>query len=202
MVDRITGGLSVNSVDSLDLKQLIAVSRVCGLGEQSGLPDQTRHLIQQADQAKRPLHAEELSVICHASGIGIALPLQLQEQADSLVAQARSVLDRQFPDLCQPGGALHPQDRAEACWRDCWNFLRVISYAIAAGHRSFTDPAGMEALRDLYTMLGVPIDGMVIALKELQHRAMDEASNPAQSSLVEACFEHLLQNLNKSAVKS
>ena len=202
MVDRITGGLSVNSVDSLDLKQLIAVSRVCGLGEQSGLPDQTRHLIHQADQAKRPLHAEELSVICHASGIGIALPLQLQEQADSLVAQARSVLDRQFPDLCQPGGALHPQDRAEACWRDCWNFLRVVVYAVAAGRSQFTDPEGMVALRELYVRMNVPIKAMRTAMQTLQELCIATTPQSSDQALVRACFDHLLDNLNNSAVKS
>lgn len=207
MVDRVTCGLSMNSVDALDLNQLdlnqlIALSKVCGLGDQADLPNQTRNLIQQADQAKRPLTAEELRMICRASGIGIGLPLELQRKADSLVAQARAELNRQFPDLCQPGGALHPQDRADACWRDCWNFLRVVLYAIAAGQSQFTDFEGMVALRELYIRMDVPIKAMRIALQTLQELCIATTPSSSEQALVRACFDHLLDNLNNSAVKS
>jgi len=184
------------------LQFLLQRSRVLGLTDDETLPANSRRCIGAADAERRPLSQDELQLVCAAAGTDSTLPQLLQVKADALVDAARGHLLQQQPALTEPGGALHPEERAEACWRDCWNFLRVISYAVAAGHCHFTDPSGMEALRDLYTMLGVPIDGMIIALKELQHRAMDEASNPEQITLVEACFEHLLQNLNKSAVKS
>ena len=184
------------------LQLLLQKARVLGLADDETLPTDSRRCIRAADAARRPLSQDELQLVCAAAGTDSGLPQLLQSKADALVNAARRHLLEWQPALTAPGGALHPEERAEACWRDCWNFLRVISYAVAAGHSSFTDPSGMEALRDLYSMLGVPIDGMIIALKELQHRAMDEAANPEQITLVEACFEHLLQNLNKSAVKS
>ena len=184
------------------LQFLLQKARVLGLTDDETLPANSRRCIGAADAERRPLSQDELRLVCAAAGTDSTLPQLLQSKADALVDAARGHLLQQQPALTAPGGALHPEERAKACWRDCWNFLRVISYAIAADHCSFTDPSGMEALRDLYTVLGVPIDGMIIALRELQHRAMDEASNPEQVTLVEACFEHLLQNLNKSAVKS
>ena len=184
------------------LQFLLQRSRVLGLTDDETLPANSRRCIGAADAERRPLSQDELQLVCAAAGTDSTLPQLLQSKADALVDAARGHLLQQQPALTAPGGALHPEERASACWRDCWNFLRVISYAVAAGHCRFTDPSGMEALRDLYSMLGVPIDGMIIALKELEHRAMDEASSPEQITLVEACFEHLLQNLNKSAVKS
>ena len=184
------------------LQLLMQKARVLGLTDDETLPANSRRCIGAADAERRPLSQEELQLVCAAAGTDSTLPQLLQSKADALVDAARKHLLEQQPALTAPGGALHPEKRAEACWRDCWNFLRVISYAIAADHCKFTDPSGMEALRDLYTMLGVPIDGMIIALRELEHRAIDESSNPEQTRTVEACFEHLLQNLNKSAVKS
>ena len=184
------------------LQLLLQKARVLGLRDDATLPAKSRTCISAADAERRPLSQEELQLVSAAAGTDSTLPDLLQNQADALVNAAREHLLQQQPFLTSPGGALHPEERAEACWRDCWNFLRVICYAIAAGRCSFTDPSGMEALRELYIMLGVPIDGMIIALRELQHHAMDKASNPEQVTLVEDCFEHLLENLNKSAVKS
>ena len=184
------------------LQLLMQKARVLGLTDDEALPTESRRFIGAADAERRALSQHELQLICSAAGTDSTLPQLLQSKADALVDAARGHLLQQRPALTAPGGALHPEKRDEACWRDCWNFLRVINYAIATGECSFTDPSGMEALRDLYTMLGVPIDGMTIALKDLQQRAINEATDPAQARLVEACFEHLLQNLNKSAVKS
>ena len=184
------------------LQLLLQKARVLGLADDETLPADSRRCIRAADAARRPLSQDELQLVCAAAGTDSGLPQLLQSKADALVNAARRHLLEWQPALTAPGGALHPEERAEACWRDCWNFLRVISYAVAAGDCCFTDPAGMKALRDVYTILGVPLEGMVVTLRELQHHSMKEASNSEEERLVEACFEHLLQNLNKSAVKS
>ena len=192
----------MTSVDSPPLRQLIKTARVCGLSEQPALPTQTRAIIKRADQAKRLLSRDELSLICQASGIGVETLHQLQADADNLVAQVCVELKGERPDLFQPGGALHSNERADACWRDCWNFLRVLLYAFAAGQSQFTDPQGMEALRELYLRMAVPMGAMRTALLRLRERFMEATSNSDEQALVGACFDHLLDNLNNSAVKS
>ena len=102
----------------------------------------------------------------------------------------------------QPGGALHPEDRAEACWRDCWNFLRVITYAVACNQSCFTNPSGMAALRELYRRMNVPIEGMNIALIQLKEKALEGVSRSNDRQLIDDCFQHLRDQLNKTAVKS
>ena len=116
--------------------------------------------------------------------------------------QARAHLIETQPHLVQPGGALHPEDRADACWRDCWNFFRVITYAVACNQICFTNPSGMAALRELYRRMNVPIEGMNIALGQLKEKALEGVSRSNDRQLIRDCFQHLHAELNKSAVKS
>ena len=90
----------------------------------------------------------------------------------------------------------------EACWRDCWNFLRVVIYAVACNQSCFTNPSGMAALRELYRRMNVPIEGMNIALVQLKKLALEGVSRSNDRQLISDCFQHLRDQLNKTAVKS
>ena len=102
----------------------------------------------------------------------------------------------------QPGGALYPAERAEACWRDCWQFFRVIIYAYVCARPDFTNPEGMAALRQLYQQMNVPVLGLNIALKQLQGLTVAEFGDTDTQATLSATFEHLRSELNKSAVKT
>ena len=190
------------NLQNTDFKTLVQTAQVQGLSINQDLPQATRIILERADQAQRLLTTDELARICQASGIDASLPGSLIQQSDQLVNQARGHLLETQPHLVQPGGALHPQDRAEACWRDCWNFLRVITYAVACNRSCFTNPSGMAALRELYSRMNVPIEGMNIALDQLKKRALEWASRSNDRQLIDACFQHLRDQLNKTAVKS
>ena len=190
------------NIQNSDFKTLVQFAQVQGLSINKDLPQPTRSIVERADQARRQLTADELTTICQLSGIDGSLPGSLIQLSDQLVNQARSHLLETQPHLVQPGGALHPQDRAEACWRDCWNFLRVITYAVACNQSRFTSPNGMAALRELYRRMNVPIEGMNVALCQLKVLALESVSRPNDRQLVKNCFQHLHAELNKSAVKS
>ena len=177
-------------------------AQVQGLSINQDLPQTTRSILERADQDQRQLTTAELATICQVSGIDQSLPDSLIQRSDQLVNQARAHLIETQPDLVQLGGALHPQDRAEACWRDCWNFLRVIIYAVACNQSCFTNPFGMAALRELYRRMNVPIEGMNIALGQLKELALEGVSRSNDRQLISGCFLHLQNELNKSAVKS
>ena len=73
------------------------------------------------------------------SGVyGLHCCVSLQDLVPELVNQSRSALISDEPDLVKPGGKLHPQERADACWRDGFHFLRVslAMFALATNHRS------------------------------------------------------------------
>ena len=185
-----------------DLQQLIRAARVQGLSEDATLPSEVRTLIGTADQAQRHLTDQELLQICAVTDTDHQVAIQLQHRADALVDQARSRLLREQPELVNPGGALHPAERATACWRDCWQFLRVIIYAYACDRPDFTDPEGMAALRQLYQRMNVPMLGLNIALKQLEALSVTELTDANARTALTAAFRHLRIELNKSAVKS
>ena len=190
------------NLQNTDFKTLVQTAQVQGLSLNQELPQATRSILERADQAQRRLSSDELTTICQVSGIDGSLADNLIQRSDQLVNQARAHLLETQPHLVQPGGALHPEDRADACWRDCWNFLRVITYAVACNQSCFTNPSGMAALRELYRRMNVPIEGMNIALGQLKENALEGVSRSNHRQLIRDCFQHLHAELNKSAVKS
>ena len=190
------------NLQNTDLKTLVQTAQVQGLSLNQDLPQATRSIVERADQAQRQLSSDELTTICQVSGIDVSLADNLIQRSDQLVNQARAHLIATQPHLVQPGGALPPEDRAEACWRDCWNFLRVVIYAVACNQSCFTNPSGMAALRELYRRMNVPIEGMNIALGQLKEKALEGVSRSNDRQLIRDCFQHLHAELNKSAVKS
>jgi hypothetical protein len=60
----------------------------------------------------------------------------------------------------------------------------------------------MLCLRALYTHLGVPLEGLNIALKELKTLSVIEVANPVEAQLLNDAFDHLIEVLNKTAVKT
>ena len=190
------------NLQNTDFKTLVQTAQVQGLSLNQDLPQTTRSILERADQAQRQLSSDELTTICQVSGIDVSLADNLIQRSDQLVNQARAHLIATQPHLVQPGGALHPEDRAEACWRDCWNFLRVITYAVACNQSCFTNPSGMAALRELYRRMNVPIEGMNIALGQLKEKALEGVSRSNDRQLIDDCFQHLRDQLNKTAVKS
>ncbi len=190
------------NLQNTDFKTLVQTAQVQGLSINQELPQATRSIVERADQAQRQLTSDELSTICQVSGIDGSLADNLIQRSDQLVNQARAHLIATQPHLVQPGGALHPEDRADACWRDCWNFLRVITYAVACNQSCFTNPSGMAALRELYRRMNVPIEGMNIALGQLKEKALEGVSRSNDRQLIDDCFQHLRDQLNKTAVKS
>ena len=190
------------NLQNTDFQTLVQTAQVQGLSLNQDLPQATRSILERADQAQRQLTNAELATICQGSGIDQSLPGSLIQRSDQLVNQARAQLLANQPHLVQPGGALHPQERADACWRDCWNFLRVIIYAVACNQSCFTNASGMAALRELYRRMNVPIEGMNIALIQLKKHALEGGSRSNDRQLISDCFQHLRDQLNKTAVKS
>jgi hypothetical protein len=178
------------------LRQLTAKARIVGLMHDQSLPPSIRAIIQQADAEARPLSNDELGTICDFSTVNAENLQLLQSKTPLIVTSAKSQLLREDPGLVLPGGALYPEARAEACWRDCWHFLRVTIYAVAAGRPVFTHPPGVRGLRDLYLELEVPINSMAQAVGFLKAEAISDYTNyssPSDASLLGEALLHLEQ---------
>jgi len=154
----------VSSASAEQIKELARLSKVCGLSGDTSLPEELRHLIHEADQNKRLLTDEEIRLCCGWSGLEAAPLTALHKQASELVDRARADLLKEQPQLVQPGGQLFPQERAEACWRDCFHFLRVSLYGTALRRADVTDCDGIPFLVKLYALLDVPVPALLLAL--------------------------------------
>lgn len=189
-----------HNASSTAFKELIAKAQVCGLQKHDGLDEQSRHLIGTADGAKRMLDREEVISICNQAGTNPEAIISTISAATAYVDRCKQILLTQQSHLFQEGGALHPSERSEACWRDCWNFLRVAIYAMASDTSQCTDPSGIQAVRQLYALMNVPAAGMTLALQtlaELITADLLKNRHPHEAGLINEAFIHLNNVLHK-----
>ncbi len=118
----------------------------------------------------------------------------LRDRVVEIVDEARAkVLDR-FPHISEPGGGLHPPERAEACWRDFWHYLRPITYGLAGGQSQYTSAEGLKYMELLYRELKVPLDAMAVGLEGLKTASLARIE-PSQHAIVAPYFDHLISQL-------
>ncbi len=144
-------------------KQLIPKARIVSFASWTDISPGTIALFQAADDNSQYLTDDELaSIVTSMSGSEpsavaqesptsstidpIAVAKTLRDQAPNIVDEARGVVLHAFPGILEPGGGLYPSMRADACWRDFWQFLRCITYGIAGRHQDYTSFDGLAAM--------------------------------------------------------
>ncbi|MEO1446772.1 MAG: phycobilisome protein, partial [Cyanobacteria bacterium J06635_11] len=119
----------------------------------------------------------------------------LRDQAPDIVDEARAVVLTTFPKILEPGGGLYPPMRAEACWRDFWQFLRCITYGIAAQQHHYTSTDGLEFMEQLYEELQVPLPAMVTGLIGVKRASLQRF--PVETyPVLSPYFDHLIARLS------
>jgi hypothetical protein len=184
------------------VKQLIPKARIVSFA-----PWQTTHpspeiaLFQAADDQRLYLSDAELAQLRQAvpdKDHGLATAQLLRNQVNEIVDQARAEVLLKFPGILDPGGGLYPPERAEACWRDFWHFLRCITYGIAGGHVAYTSEPGLVAMQQLYQELQVPLDAMVYGLYQLKAASLERLVQHFGDATAQAFapyFDHLIEQL-------
>ncbi len=187
-------------------KQLIPKARIVSFETWNDVSPEIVACFQAADNDRYYLTDADLDLIRAAnlpedpaiSAIGLSadeVARTLRNQAPEIVDEARAVVLATFPHILEPGGGLYPPVRAEACWRDFWQFLRCITYGIAGGHHHYTSTAGLEAMEQLYDEVQVPLPAMVaglIGVKRASLKRFPIESYPALSPY----FDHLIARLS------
>lgn len=160
-------------------KELIPKARIVSFESWPKLSKEGQNRLQAADDNSRYLTDEDLAIISSATPSTdsestdgsldtIAVVKQLRDRASDIVDEARASVLEAFPKILEPGGGLYPPVRAEACWRDFWQFLRCITYGIAGQNITYTSASGLSAMELLYEELKVPLPAMVEGLKGLK----------------------------------
>ena len=180
------------------IKELIEKAKIMNFSAwRPGHPPESIALFQAADDEKRYLSDADLETMARLApkkaGL-MAIAQLLRDQAQDIVDEARAEVLNHFPGLTEPNGRLYPPERAEACWRDFWHFLRSITYGIAGGIPEYTSQLGLHFLEALYHELRVPLDAMVLGLENIKSASLQrlEADQKAQ---VAPYFDHLIRQM-------
>ena len=160
---------------------------------------------QAADDQRRYLTDEDLAEI-QAAEIQAIAPSQLVPQLEAvrmlrdrvreIIDEARGQVLAAFPNITQPGGGLYPADRADACWRDFWHFLRCITYGIAGQRTDYTSAEGLHAMQLLYKELQVPLDAMVVGLEGIKTASLARVESEQQETLA-PYYDRLIEQLKR-----
>ncbi|NJN48505.1 MAG: phycobilisome protein [Alkalinema sp. RL_2_19] len=180
-------------------KALIIKARIVSFETwQSTHPAAAIAIFQQADDTNQYLTDKELETLAAMAPERtdlMSIARLLRDHVTAIVDEARTGVLAKFPGILEPGGALYPTERANACWRDFWQFLRCISYGIAGQHTDYTSKTGLHYMRLLYQELKVPLDTMVMGIEGLKAASLRRI-DPEQHEILLPYFDHLISKLD------
>ena len=130
-----------------------------------------RQVILQADDELRYPSSGELRNIKDYLQTGeqrLRIVNTLTENEKKIVEQATKTLWQKRPDFIAPGGNAYGQRERALCVRDYGWYLRLVTYGILAGDKEPIEKIGLIGVKEMYNSLGVPVPGMVEAIKGLK----------------------------------
>jgi hypothetical protein len=166
---------------------------------QDSHPAAALQIFQQADDDRLYLtdaELAEIAVLAPGQAQFETVVAMLRDSVVDIVNEARAGVLVAFPDIMEPGGGLYPADRADACWRDFWQFLRCITYGIAGQRTDYTSAEGLHAMNLLYQELQVPLPAMVVGLQGIKMASLKRVEL-AQPELLAVYFDHLIDRLKQ-----
>lgn len=182
------------------VKELISKARIVSFSDwRQTHPPEAIALFQAADGLGRYLTDEDLQqiqVLAPDTITFFPVVKLLRARAPEIANEAREQVLQNFPNITQVGGGLYPPERAEACWRDFWHFLRCITYGIAGHHTQYTSPEGLHYMKLLYEELKVPLDAMIFGLEGIEAASLKRV-DMEQPELLAPYFEHLIAQLSQ-----
>jgi hypothetical protein len=179
------------------VKELITRARIVSFASWESHPATSIALFQAAEDARVYLTDEDYAkIIALSPQTSILVPIAqlLRDRVVEIVDEARVEVFAQFPHITEPGGGLYPPERAEACWRDFWHYLRPITYGISGGYSEYTSAVGLENMRVLYQELQVPLDAMTVGLEGMKAASLKRI-DVSQQAIVSPYFDHLINQL-------
>lgn len=142
--------------------------------------------LQTADDQSRYLTDADLQQIQElepAIAKNVPVVKLLRDRVNAIIDEARAEVLQVFPNITQEGGALYPPERANACWRDFWHFLRCITYGIVGQRTDYLSAEGLQYMNLLYQELQVPLDAMVVGLEGIKTASLKQLGSDQKSEL-------------------
>ncbi|MEA5441051.1 allophycocyanin subunit alpha-B [Cyanobium gracile] len=159
-----------------------------------------RDLILQADdQLRYPTGGELRAMVEFLSGGARRLSVVrvLTDNEKKIIAEASKQLFLRNPDYVAPGGNAFGQKQRAQCLRDYSWYLRLVTYGILAGSTELIQEIGVVGAREMYNSLGVPLPGMVDAMRTLKEASLVLLGGE-EATLAGPYFDYLIQGLQTS----
>jgi allophycocyanin alpha subunit len=139
-----------------------------------------------------PGEVDQIKIFAASGTRRVRLVQALADGRDRIVKQAASQLFQKRPDLVAPGGNAYGNDMTATCLRDMDYYLRLVSYGVAAGDTTPIEEIGVIGVRQMYTSLGTPMEGIAESVRAMKAVTMTLLS-AEDSSEVETYFDYLIQ---------
>ena len=159
-----------------------------------------RDLILQADdQLRYPSGGELRSMVEYLSrgAERLAVVRLLTDNEKKIVDESAKQLFQRNPDYVAPGGNAYDQKQRAQCLRDYSWYLRLVTYGVLAGSTEMVQQIGLVGARGMYNSLGVPMPGMVDAMRTMKEASLALLSTD-QASLAGPYFDFLIQGMQTS----
>ncbi|MEL7035265.1 MAG: allophycocyanin subunit alpha-B [Cyanobacteria bacterium J06592_8] len=132
-------------------------------------------VILKADDELRYPSTGELQAISDFLKTGeqrVRIATVLSENEKKIVDRASGQLWKKRPDFIAPGGNAAGQKERSLCLRDYGWYLRLITYGILSGDKDPIESIGLIGVKEMYNSLGVPMPGMVEAIRCLKDASL------------------------------
>ena len=159
-----------------------------------------RDLILQADdQLRYPSGGELRSMVEYLSrgAERLAVVRLLTDNEKKIVDESAKQLFQRNPDYVAPSGNAYGQKQRAQCLRDYSWYLRLVTYGVLAGSTEMIQQIGLVGAREMYNSLGVPMPGMVDAMRSMKEASLALLSTD-QASLAGPYFDFLIQGMQTS----
>jgi allophycocyanin-B len=156
-----------------------------------------RDLILKADDDLRyPSSGELRSMVDFLSqgSIRLSVVRSLTENEKKIVDESAKQLFSRKPEYVAPGGNAFGQKQRAQCLRDYSWYLRLVTYGVLAGSTELIQQIGLVGAREMYNSLGVPMPGMVEAMRGMRGASLALLSED-QQSLAAPYFDYLIQGM-------
>lgn len=119
----------------------------------------------------------------------------IADNEKKIVEEAGKQLFRQHPEYRAPGGNAYGQRQYNQCLRDYGWYLRLITYGLLAGDKEPIDKIGLIGVKEMYNSLGVPVPGMVDAIRCLKNAALAKL-NADDAKAAAPYFDYIIQAMS------
>lgn len=125
----------------------------------------------------------------------IVISCILRDKEQIIIQSASKAIFKIHPEYIAPGGNAEGARRRSLCLRDYGWYLRLVTYGILSGDKELIEKIGLIGVKEMYNSLGVPVLGMLDAIKCLKIATL-EFLEEEQSSIVRPYFDFIIQGMS------